>query len=495
MGLNLCEVFRQMARRQPDHPALLGPGPGEGYTYAALNEAIRQAGERLLGAGVHPGACVGLYCRSGASYIIATYAAWQAGACVVPIAVELTRPEREHILRTIALDYVIAPTTPTRSVSEATTPTSFLAPHQRARETELWPGMAVYPVARLRDHPPGFASIHGAFVRFTSGTTAAAKGVVLSHQTIYERISAANEVLQLGPRDRVVWLLSMAYHFAVSIVAYLSFGAGIILLPHHFAQAILTAGHCHKGTMIYGSPTHFAWLATAPSPDPWPELRLAISTTATLDRTTADQFHARFGIPVAQALGIIEVGLPFINLAHAAQHPQSVGKALPAYQVRLEDVGLGEGLRELLLRGPGCLDAYYDPWAPRSAIMPDGWFRTGDVAEVNADGCVFLRGRLKEVINVLGMKFFPQEVEAVLTSHPAIESACVFARPDPDLGEVPHAQVVLKAGASCPTESELIAYCEKQLALFKVPRRVEFVTALSRTASGKVLHRPAQVSP
>src|SRR5262249_36486471 len=152
--------------------------------------------------------------------------------------------------------------------------------------------------------PPGFASIPSAFVRFTSGTTAAAKGVVLSHETIHERISAANEVLQLGPHDRVVWLLSMAYHFAVSIVAYLSFGAGIILLPHHFAQAILTAGRRHKGTMIYGSPTHFAWLASAPAPDPWPELRLAISTTATLDRATADRFHAQFGVPVAQALGI-----------------------------------------------------------------------------------------------------------------------------------------------------------------------------------------------
>src|SRR5262245_10398143 len=94
MGLNLREVLRQTARRQPDRPALLGPGPGDVLTYAALDEAIRQAGARLAGAGVGPGACIGLFCRSGISYIVATYAAWQAGACVVPIPVELARPER-----------------------------------------------------------------------------------------------------------------------------------------------------------------------------------------------------------------------------------------------------------------------------------------------------------------------------------------------------------------------------------------------------------------
>jgi long-chain acyl-CoA synthetase len=480
MGLNLDEVFRQTAARQPDHPALLGPGPDESLTYAALDEAIQRASERLAEAGVQAGAGLGLHCRSGAFAIVATYAAWRAGACVTPIPIELTRPEREQILRTIALDYVIAP----RAAA------AFLAPQQRGKEIELCPGIAVYPVARLRDCPAGLSAINSAFVRFTSGPTAAAKGVVLAHETIFERIQAANQVLRLGPSDRVVWLLSMAYHFAVSIVAYLSYGATIILLPNHFAESILTAGRRHGGTMIYGSPTHFDWLASAAAPNSLPTLRLAVSTTAPLNRATAENFQAQFGVAVSQALGIIEVGLPFINLAFAAEHPEAVGRVLPAYQARFEDVDLGDGLGEVLLRGPGCLDAYYDPWQPRSAIMPDGWFRTGDIATVDADGCVYLRGRLKEVINVLGMKFFPQEVEAVLGSHSAVASARVFAGADSALGEAPQAQVVLRPGVARPTESELIGHCEKQLALFKVPRRLDFVDTLPMTASGKVLHRP-----
>src|SRR5207302_243155 len=163
-----------------------------------------------------------------------------------------------------------------------------------------------------------------------------AKGVVLSHETIYDRICAANEALRLGPGDRVVWLLSMAYHFTVSIVGYLTCGAAVVLPADHFAAATLGAARRHGATMIYASPAH---------------------------------------------------------------------------RLRLEDVGQGPGLGEILLAGKGFLDAYYEPWRPRGAVMPDGWFRTGDVGELDADGCLFLRGRVKDMINVLGQKFFPQEVE------------------------------------------------------------------------------------
>ncbi len=479
MRLNLYDLFRRTVHRQPERPAVLGPGRDEALTYAALGEAIREAGGRLAAAGVGPGACVGLHCRSGVSYIVATYAAWQRGACVVPLPVELAPPEKEQVLGTVALDFVVSPAAAA----------GFLAPYRRGPAVEVWPGTRVYPVTPQRDHPPGFAALNPAFVRFTSGTTATAKGVVLSHETIHERIHAANAMLGLGPTDRVVWLLSMAYHFAVSIVSYLSFGSGVILPSNSFAQAVLESARRHRGTVIYGSPAHYARLVSAPAAAALPELRLAISTTAALDRDTAERFHARFGLPLVQALGIIEIGLPLINTDFAAERPEAVGRVLPAYELRLEDVGLGGNLREIVVRGPGLLDAYYEPWRPRAALLADGWFRTGDVAEAHADGCVFLRGRSKELISVMGMKFFPQEVEAVLAAHPAVGGARVFARPDPRLGEVPEAEVVLRPGAPAPREEELLGYCEKRLALFKIPRRIAVVAALPRTASGKVLHR------
>jgi long-chain acyl-CoA synthetase len=169
---------------------------------------------------------------------------------------------------------------------------------------------------------------------------------------------------------------------------------------------------------------------------------------------------------------------------------------LPAYRLRLENSGLGLQLGEVQLAGPGFLDAYYQPWQPRSAILADGWLHTGDIGELDADGCLYLRGRCKEIIDVCGMKFFPQEVETVLLEHAAVESVSVFGECDARLGEVAHARVVLKKGLDAlPGAAELQAWCRRRLAAFKVPEQIEFVEALPRTASGKILHRNAAESP
>jgi long-chain acyl-CoA synthetase len=493
--MNLDDRFRMTVQQQPDRPAIFGPGPQDRLTYGELDAAIAAAAAQLAQVGVRPGTTVGLHYRSGAEYIVSNYAVWRCGGCVVPIPVELAPEEKHEIGRTIALDFLL---------SERRTLASLASLQRDERQALSFAplarsggGAVVAPAVSLRAHPPGFPLVHSAFIRFTSGTTGASKGVVLSHESIGERIAAANEVLRIGPEDRVLWLLSMSYHFAVSIVSYLQFGAAILLLPNHFAPTVLGAAQRHQATLIYGSPAHYAWLADHEAAAPVPSLRLAISTTTALDRRTAEQFRHRFRLPLTQALGIIEVGLPFINLDFAGDRSEAVGRVLPAYELRLEDVGLGD-CKEILLRGPGFLDAYYHPWQSRAEIMPDGWFRTGDIGEVDADGCLCLRGRSKDLISVLGMKFFPQEVERVLLAHPAVASACVFARPDSRLGEVPCARVVLKDAAPASPlpgeterglETELLELCKQRLAGFKVPQGIEFVRNLARTASGKILHR------
>jgi long-chain acyl-CoA synthetase len=122
--------------------------------------------------------------------------------------------------------------------------------------------------------------------------------------------------------------------------------------------------------------------------------------------------------------------------------------------------------------------------------MPDGWFRTGDVASVDGFGCFSLQGRKKDVIDVLGMKFFPVEVESVLMSHPSVESASVYSLPDSRVGAIILARVVLGDGAGkIPSETELMEHCKRHLAAFKVPQQIEFVAEIPRTASGKTLRR------
>jgi len=476
--MNLMDVFRERAAVQPDHVAIMGPKDDTLLTYAGLLEAIEAAAQELRRAGLLPGQCVGLLYPSGSEYIIWNYAIWSCGGCVVPIAVELVAEERTRIIREISLAAVVCRTRDLASFKNCHGATA-----QGLGNGALWA-----PVQQTVEHPADFSAVNAAFLRFTSGTTGTSKGVVLSHETIFDRIYAANQVLNISPEDRVIWLLSMAHHFAVSIVAYLSFGAAIVLCRNHFAATIIKTTAEHQGTLIYGSPMHYEMMAHDQSDVMLPCLRLAISTTTALARETADQFASRFGIPLTQAFGIIEIGLPSINMEQQPEKAASVGKLLPAYQLRLDDVGLGDDLRAIKLRGKGFFDAYYNPWKTRAEVTEDGWFATGDLGSLDEDGYLWIRGRQKELINVAGMKFFPQELEAILESHPGVQEACVYPHRHERMGELPCAQVVL--GPDCtipPSVEELQQHCGRSVAPYKVPVRIVFVDELLKTASGKII--------
>ncbi len=211
-----------------------------------------------------------------------------------------------------------------------------------------------------------------------------------------------------------------------------------------------------------------------------------MSTAAALDQKTADKFQRRFHQPLVQGLGIIEVGLPLLNLDAPADCAEAIGMPLPAYQCQLRDEH--EGVGELCLRGPGMFDAYLDPWQPRASVLDEeGWFATGDLARRDAEGRIFLCGRRKSVINVGGMKVFPEEVERVLDAHPKVQRSFVEARAHPLFGEVPVARYI--PGAPAPTLAELRAHCREHLASYKIPLIFSVVTSLPTTASGKLLRR------
>jgi long-chain acyl-CoA synthetase len=339
-----------------------------------------------------------------------------------------------------------------------------------------------------------FRALAPAYLRFTSGTTSERKGVILSHRRIEERLEAANQGLRVGPEDSILWLLPMAHHFVVSILLYLRFGASILLPSSSLARPVLELAARERATLLYASPFHHHLLSKDPSGIALPEVRLAISTAEGLRPDVAARFRERFGIALAQALGIIEVGLPVINLADAASKPTALGRPLPAYDVwlraedgsRLEGPGGPDRTGEICIRGPGLFDAYLAPWTPaRRVLEPDG-FRTGDQGWFDADGTLFLAGRRHNRINMAGMKFFAEEVETVLARHPAVRECRVFARAHPQLGDIPVAEVVLADPAQPPPKSALIAHCRAELPTYKVPRELHFVAELERTVTGKV---------
>lgn len=395
---------------------------------------------------------VGLRCPNGLDYVVLALAIVRAGKCFVPIADELGPREREDLIHRTGLGAIVEADGSVHAVERKSDPTF---------------------------SEEALAALNPAFIRFSSGTTSRRKGIVLSHERLVERVTAANRGLGIGPGDRVVWILPMAHHFAVSIMLYLLHGATTVIVTSHLAGEVLAASRRHGGTVLYGSPFHHALLAAEPSGLSWPTLRLAVSTAAALPAATASAFDARYGRPLAQGLGIIEVGLPVLNLDAGRDKPESIGRPLPGFEADLRD-------DELFLRGPGMLDAYLDPWQTRDEILVDGWFRTGDLCRRDDDDCLTLIGRRHSVINVAGLKCFPEEIEAVLREHPGVLAARVSGRPNARTGAMPVAELVARDPAHVPTAPELVKHCRASLATYKVPLEFRFVEAIPLTASGKI---------
>ena len=414
---------------------------------------------------------VGLACGNGVDYIVLALAILKAGGCLVPLADELTAVERQEVIERTSLCGIVQGQAAATGGEKST--------------GAAWLALATPDLPNEAE----FSALDPAFIRFSSGTTGRSKGVVLSHAKLRERIVAANAALEIGPGDRVLWMLPMAHHFAVSIVLYLYHGACTVLGTSHLAEQVLETARATRATVIYGAPFHHALLAADPGGYAWPDLRLAVSTAGPLAEEVAQRFRKRFGKPLVQGLGIIEIGLPLLNTGGAADAPTAVGRPLPAFDVELRDeeglpVAVGH-VGELWIKGPGMFDAYLSPWQTLDEICAVGWFATGDLAVTDAAGRIYLRGRKKSVLNVGGMKVFPEEVEAVVEKHPAVRRCRVTGFPHTILGTVPVAEVILHDGETL-LPRELIGWCRKSLSTYKVPVRVRVVDELPLTASGKI---------
>jgi long-chain acyl-CoA synthetase len=301
-------------------------------------------------------------------------------------------------------------------------------------------------------------------------------------------------VLGLTADDRILWVLPLAYHFAVTVTAYVRAGAHVLLCPDSLPATVLGSVRRFAASVLYASPLHFQRLSHLAPSGPLPSLRLALSTSAPITQAVMERFESLHSVPVAQAYGLIEAGLPCINLRDGGIPSRSVGRPVPGYEVAvLSDSAdpLPAGAPgEIGVRGPGLFSAYYAPWRLREQVTRNGWFLTGDIGRLDEAGALYLEGRKKAVIFVAGLKFFPEEVEECVNRFPGVKESRVFGRAHPRLGQVPRAEIVLDSH-DCDLEA-LKVHCARNLAPYKVPLEFTVVRTIPRTPGGKILRRPAQ---
>jgi len=323
-----------------------------------------------------------------------------------------------------------------------------------------------------------------ALVCYTSGTTGAPKGAVLSHANLLASAEALRLAWRWTEGDRLVLALPLfhVHGLCVGLHGTLLAGGSAVLLPRFTPDGVLDAARAQAATLFFGVPTMYARLAASPRVGELAGLRLCVSGSAPLPPTVFGELAEHGGQRILERYGMTETLMNASNPYEGERRPGTVGLPLPGVELRLDRGGEGE----VLLRGPNVFGGYWrNPDATSEAIDPDGWFHTGDLGSYDERGYLRIQGRSKELIITGGYNVYPREVEELLLEHPAVAEVAVVGTPSEEWGEVVTAYVV--ARGEPPAPDDLLAFTTARLAPFKRPRSVRYVDQLPRNALGKVL--------
>jgi fatty-acyl-CoA synthase len=325
-------------------------------------------------------------------------------------------------------------------------------------------------------------------IMYTSGTTGRAKGAMITHGNV--TWNCVNVLLDLDlTRDEVTLVSAPLFHTAalnMTCLPTLLKGATAVIMPSFTPEAAFDLIERHRVSWMFGVPAMFGAMARSPR---WAgadlsSVRILECGGAPVPEALINVYRAR-GLTFLQGYGMTEAapGVLFLG-PEAADRVGSAGK--PSFFTDVRMAGAEEPA-EILVRGPNVMKGYWaDPGATLEAFTDHGWFRTGDAAVTDEDGFFRIVDRIKDVIISGGENVYPAEVEAVLYEHPAVAECAVIGVPDDTWGEVGKAVVVPRQGFR-PDPGELLDSLSGRLARYKIPRYVEFTTALPRSASGKVL--------
>jgi long-chain acyl-CoA synthetase len=487
--VNIAQHLERAARWFADRPALRFGD--RSWTYGELEAQAAALAGGFLRLGLAPGERVGLHLPNWPEFVIAYYALQKVGLVPLSLNAAYRREELEYIIRDADASAVI-----TADPLAAHLPPREALPRVRhwlqARQLEALSGPPQRAVERHRDET--------AAILYTSATTGRPKGVMLTHANLVSNAYATVHHLRMTEADRGLCALPLFHCFGQNFImnALVTCG-GLLVLQERFVPTEFAAAVRHHGiTLFYGVPTMYIVLLGSADRYDFSSVRIFFSAAASLPADVERRWQAVYGRPIHQGYGLTESS-PFASYNHEVAHrPGSVGTPIENVEMKVADESgreLPDGEPgEIWIRGPNVMKGYFGQPDATADVLRDGWLRSGDIGYRDADGYFYLVDRVKDMINVAGFKVFPREVEEVLFRHPAVKEAAVLGMPDPVRGEAVRAFVVLNPGARVTAE-ELQALCRDALAPYKVPERLEFLEALPKSPSGKILKKELRLRP
>ena len=515
----LYEILRVATADIPDQTATVFLGAQ--LTFAEIKERSDKFATALAQLGFKQHDRIGIMLPNCPQYLIATFAVLRLGALVVNVNPLYTPRELAVVAKDSGMRALIVldPLAPVAvAVREQTNIESLIVTSAAEYSAAALPCPNVEGALRFADLIAGVREIDlptvaidpekdVAVLQYTGGTTGTPKGAMLTHYNIFANVvQAEGWAFRPTRRGENTFLLVIPffhiYGFTVGLIGGVWHGVRQVLIPKYDVEALLVAIRDYAPTYFPAVPTIYISLLNHPRAKEYrlDRVRVFNSGSAPLPVEVIEQFERVTGGTLCEGYGLSEASpVTHTTASLARRKPGSIGLPLPDTDVKIVDLETGERevpigeAGELCIAGPQVMLGYWNqPAETAIALRNDDsgrtWLYTGDVARMDEDGYFYIVQRKKDMIIVSGFKVYPTEVEGVLYTHPAVMEAAVIGVPDSYRGESVKACIVLKQGANASVE-ELRAYCERELAEFKVPRLIEIRQSLPKTTVGKILHR------
>lgn len=490
----LPRLLRLRAEQNPEAPFLFFKS--DVFSRRELLDAVLQAAGELNSAGIRKGDRVALLLPNGPEFIVYYFASMELGAIAVPVNTALKAPEIAFILKDSGAKAVLLGPAhydlsedlrrdcPELIVTQKIEAGKSKQAQTRQNETDGIDGKEGSP----RGEDP-------AAIIYTSGTTGFPKGAVLSHANYLADAGQLVSAIGMNGNDRFLCFLPL-FHVNGQVVTLLSpllAGGSIVLMERFAPKEFFELLSRHRCTAFSGVPSVYAVLLNLSDSSRYDlsSLRFCICGAAPMPVEVFEKFEAKFKAHILEGYGLSE-GTCASSVNPPPPGPRKVGSiGLPLKGQEMKIVGeqdqeLPDGsVGEIVVRGPTVMKGYWNnPGATADAIRGE-WLHTGDLGLMDKDGYFFIVGRKKEMIIRGGENIYPKEIEEALYRHAAVAEAAVVGLPDKRWGEEVAAFLVLKEGSTA-TSKEILAALKDRVADYKLPRLIEFVSALPKTATGKI---------
>ncbi len=468
------------------------------FSYGDIERKVSQLSEKLAQVGFIQGDRVAIYLFNSPEFVVSFLALNCLGITVVPVNPLLKEEEIEHILSDSQARALLAHRE--TKIARVGQPVLDL-------NLELRLDLSLYKFDSLQSadqesSEQDFDST-AALIVYTSGTTGKPKGAVLSYANVAFTIESYPHRFYLKQDDMLLGVLPLCHLYGLLVVlaGALKAGCGIVLMKQFDAAEAILLLRSEAVSVLPAVPTMHQFILMELDKEGkdsrLENLRLCTTGGAAMPRDLLVALKERLRVPVLEGYALTETTVIATLNPEGDARLGSVGTAFPGIEIAIEKDGIrssrsfakGESeVGEILLKGACIMKGYFNNAAATAEVIKDGWFYTGDLGYLDADGYLYIVGRSKELIVRGGMNIYPREIEEVLLRLPAIAECAVVGVPDRYMGERVKAFIVLKSGA-CLTEDEIKSFCKSHVADYKMPRAIEFLDKLPRNSTGKVLKR------